>query len=396
MVILALETVTRGGSLALLDAGALHDMRGDAARTHGIRLPGEALTFLASHGRTLGDLDYLCVVTGPGSFTGIRIGLAAMQGLAMTSNLRVIPVPSLEALASAWTADQDRGPSRLVTCLDGARGDVFLSVFDVSGVPSDEPAVLLAAMVAEPARAAEVIGEFAGSPMTFIGDGVLAYLEFWRERFPHAVLDTNAVSMAKGAALIAARAPERALVPHALRPLYVRRPDAEIVRARLPVPPLSPVTVSRATPDDLRDVAALQRRSFTNAWGAEAIQWELDHTDVARLYVARTETGELIAYCACWIVFDELHINSLAVDDRYRRQRVASRLLDHVFRNAVADGARMATLEVRQSNEAARALYEGLGFKIEGVRRNYYQDPREDGLILWNRALALVHAGRAI
>jgi len=52
----------------------------------------------------------------------------------------------------------------------------------------------------------------------------------------------------------------------------------------------------------------------------------------------------------------------------------------------------MATLEVRQSNAAARALYEGLGFRIEGVRRNYYQDPREDGLILWHRTLTGVPA----
>jgi tRNA threonylcarbamoyladenosine biosynthesis protein TsaB len=408
MVILALETVTRGGSLALLDAGDVHDMRGDAPRTHGTRLPSEMFAFLASHGRTLADLDHLCVVTGPGSFTGIRIGLAAIQGLAMTSNLRVIPVPSLEALASAWIADQDGAPTRLVTCLDGARGDVFVSVFDLSGelssgpgvagglsTQSNEPAVLLPPTVAEPLRAADAVAPFTDGPVTWIGDGVSAYLDIWRARFPHATLDTAAFNMARGAVLIGARTPERAVLPHALRPLYVRRPDAEIARARLPAAATSPVTVRRATPDDLRDVATLQRRSFTNAWGAEAIQWELDHTDVARLYVARTEGGQLIAYCACWIVFDELHINSLAVDDRFRRQKVARRLLDHVFRDAVSDGARMATLEVRQSNDAARALYEGLGFRIEGVRRNYYQDPREDGLILWNRALALAHAGGA-
>lgn len=140
--------------------------------------------------------------------------------------------------------------------------------------------------------------------------------------------------------------------------------------------------------DDLRDVDALQRRSFTNAWGADALQWELAHTDVARLYLMRSAGGALVAYCACWIVFDELHINSLAVDAPWRRQGLARRLMAWVFQDAVAGGALGATLEVRESNVAARLLYEHLGFRVEGVRRYYYQDPREDGLILWHRELS--------
>jgi ribosomal-protein-alanine N-acetyltransferase len=140
--------------------------------------------------------------------------------------------------------------------------------------------------------------------------------------------------------------------------------------------------------DDLTDVEALQRRAFTNPWGPEAIRWELKNTDVARLYLMRAPDGTLAAYCACWMVFDELHINSLAVEPVWRRRGLARRLLHEVFREAIAGGGRCATLEVRQSNAAAQALYEGLGFHVEAVRRDYYQEPREDALILWNRSLA--------
>jgi [ribosomal protein S18]-alanine N-acetyltransferase len=149
------------------------------------------------------------------------------------------------------------------------------------------------------------------------------------------------------------------------------------------------MTIVRATAqDDLSDVEALQRRAFTNAWGAEALRWELKNTDVARLYLMRDDAGALVAYCACWMVFDELHINSLAVDVPWRRQGLARHLLQEVFREVVAAGAQSATLEVRQSNEAARRLYERLGFHVEGIRRDYYQQPREDALVLWHRALA--------
>jgi ribosomal-protein-alanine N-acetyltransferase len=149
------------------------------------------------------------------------------------------------------------------------------------------------------------------------------------------------------------------------------------------------ITVTRLSPgDDLSAIAELQRRSFTNPWGAEAIQWELANTDVARLYVAASSSGTVLAYCACWLIFDELHINSLAVDEPMRRRGIARHVLGTVFRDAVRAGARAATLEVRRSNEAARRLYTSLGFVVEAVRRDYYQLPREDALILWHRHLA--------
>lgn len=151
--------------------------------------------------------------------------------------------------------------------------------------------------------------------------------------------------------------------------------------------PDDPIVITRAGPDDFSAVEALQRRTFTNPWGTDAIRWELEHTDVARLYVCRATNGALIGYCACWLIFDELHINSLAVEEHRRRRGMAQRLLRQVFAESVAGGARSATLEVRRSNDAARALYEGLGFRVEAVRRDYYQQPREDALILWHRAL---------
>jgi ribosomal-protein-alanine N-acetyltransferase len=399
VVILALETVTRTGSVALFDGGLTTAAIGQAPERHGTRLPGEVLAFLVQHGRTIADLDFLSVVTGPGSFTGLRIGLASVQGLAMPASQRVIPVPTMEAMAEAWRLEHRQDRARLITCLDGARADVFAASFEIDDADSSEDArVLLPPFVGTPEEVARRVSALPGDfPLIMTGDGVLRYQSVWSRELPAATLDTAALNLAHGAVVMAARHTDLAVAPHALRPLYVRRPDAELARARARAdrPAVTPgnIRIDRSSsPADLADVAALQRRSFSHAWGAEAIQWELENTNVARIYVARTASDELVAYCACWIVFDELHINSLAVDESARRQGIARRLLDRVVRDAVAEGARMATLEVRQSNIAARALYEGLGFRIEGVRRNYYQDPREDGLILWHRTLTGVPA----
>src|SRR5262245_33644006 len=102
MMILALETVTRRGSLALMTDGRTASLRGDAGRTHGERLPGEILAWLRSRNRSLHDVDVFAVVSGPGSFTGLRVGMAAIQGLALAGGKRVIAIPTLEALASGW------------------------------------------------------------------------------------------------------------------------------------------------------------------------------------------------------------------------------------------------------------------------------------------------------
>jgi ribosomal-protein-alanine N-acetyltransferase len=140
-------------------------------------------------------------------------------------------------------------------------------------------------------------------------------------------------------------------------------------------------------PDEISEIAALQSEAFTNPWSAESLRWEIANTDVARLYVLRADE-RLIGFCACWVIIDELHINSLAVAHEWRRQGLASRLLREVCCDARASGATQATLEVRRSNSAALALYERLGFTCEGVRADYYQSPREDALVLWRRNLA--------
>ena len=100
MIILALDTTTRGGSVAVTDDDRiLALLAGDESRTHGERLPGEIARALDQAGIARERIDLLAVATGPGAFTGLRIGLAAMQGLAMTLNKPVIGVSALDALA---------------------------------------------------------------------------------------------------------------------------------------------------------------------------------------------------------------------------------------------------------------------------------------------------------
>lgn len=133
---------------------------------------------------------------------------------------------------------------------------------------------------------------------------------------------------------------------------------------------------------DLDAVMAIETASFTNPWSREMFAWELEHSDVARVWVLREGSGTIVAFCSCWLIFDELHIHTLAVLPDRRRQGHARALLEEVLRDAARQGARSATLEVRESNEPARRLYEHAGFAVTGKRPGYYEKPAEDALIL--------------
>lgn len=144
-----------------------------------------------------------------------------------------------------------------------------------------------------------------------------------------------------------------------------------------------------ATADaEIDAVVALEHESFTNPWSRETLVWELRNSDVTRAYLLRNDEDRVVGFCLCWVVFDELHINTVAVAPADRRQGLATTLLREVIAEAVAAGAAKATLEVRASNAAALALYERLGFHVAARRPAYYSKPEEDALILWREHLA--------
>ena len=138
---------------------------------------------------------------------------------------------------------------------------------------------------------------------------------------------------------------------------------------------------------DIDAIVALEADAFTNPWPRETLVWELEHSDVTHVHLLRDDAGAVVAFCVCWVIFDELHINTLAVAPSLRRAGLATRLLRQVMEEAAASGAKRATLEVRASNRAALALYGGLGFHVAAQRPRYYTQPEEDALILWRENL---------
>jgi tRNA threonylcarbamoyladenosine biosynthesis protein TsaB len=225
MLLLSLDTSSATGSAAVVrDGRIVVEHAGDRSRTHAERLPRELMDVLDAARGSLDEVDGFVVVTGPGSFTGLRVGIAAIQGLAFARHRQVYPVTAFEAFARHGPAEQPRA-----IWIDAHRGEVFATLFDADGrllePPSSRPP-------------AETLDAWRGSlsgleRVRFIGDGAMRYRQAIQDRIGAAAgVDEKVPLLAGIAGQLADASPERAVSPHAVVPHYVRRPDAELARDR--------------------------------------------------------------------------------------------------------------------------------------------------------------------
>jgi tRNA threonylcarbamoyladenosine biosynthesis protein TsaB len=237
MRVLALDTTTRAGSVALVeDDRVIAERAGDPLRSHAERLPGDLMRVLDEHGVASSDVDVFAVAAGPGSFTGLRIGLATMQGLAFVHHRPIVPVSMLDALAQA--ASRELPPGTLVAAwMDAHRREVFSALYRVAGGAGIDAAPLFSAE-----RLAEVERPLAGDPeatlarwaghfpavTVCVGDGAELYASLLAGKAR--VVPAPAVAGVIGLMAVSRAMRGETVDPAGVQPIYVRRPDVEVKR----------------------------------------------------------------------------------------------------------------------------------------------------------------------
>lgn len=133
---------------------------------------------------------------------------------------------------------------------------------------------------------------------------------------------------------------------------------------------------------DLDRVMEIEVASSPSPWSRNVFAEELARDFAHVLVVREVADGPALGFLNFWAVADEIHVLNLATDPHHRRRGLASSLLSHVIVRAKRDEARVLTLEVRRSNQAAQSLYRRFGFRAIGVRAGYYADNQEDALVM--------------
>jgi [ribosomal protein S18]-alanine N-acetyltransferase len=144
----------------------------------------------------------------------------------------------------------------------------------------------------------------------------------------------------------------------------------------------------------LREVQRVDKLVYAQPWSLAMLRQELD-LRASRHYVVAQIDGRHAGHAGLMVVLDEGHVTTIAVDPAWQRRGVGARLMLALHREAIDRGVQAMTLEVRVSNHPAIALYRRFGYAPAGVRKNYYSDEGEDGLIMWAHDVQLPeHAAR--
>lgn len=135
--------------------------------------------------------------------------------------------------------------------------------------------------------------------------------------------------------------------------------------------------------EHVQGIHRIEEKCFAMPWSERSILHDLTENPVARWLVMTDEQERVIAYAGMWLVMDEGHVCNIAVDPDCRGKGFGKKITESLVALAKEEGMRLMTLEVRRSNAVAQALYHQIGFKDVGYRKRYYEDNKEDALIMF-------------
>lgn len=397
MLILALDTSSKSLGLALVEEGRLLAERSLAAGfTHSLTLLPQLEGLLQDAGKSLRDLDAFAVSNGPGSYTGIRIGLATAKTWAWQADKPLYTFSSLAMMAAPYRALDNF----FLPALDARSGRTFSCLYrggqrllpEANRYGSDLMAQL---------KQLFYLGRKSKPSLYLLGDGATSILQAYEQdpeaaqHFNLELLDASLACLRPyNLALLAQEAADRGEKPswQEAQANYCAPTQAERLRQEH----LDQVQIRPANLDDLDQIHQLERSVFSTPWSRKALAHQLspDNKD-AKLFVLylpgkdqaddsmTSETGEeILGYGGYYLHVDEGEILNIAILPDHRHQGLGRKLLAFLLADAKARRVQRLTLEVRKSNEAARRLYASQGFVPCGERKNYYDKPREDALIL--------------
>lgn len=442
MKILAVDTTGASASVAVQDTDKEKNSR-IFCETSGEEMNHLQALFpmiekaLSDAGISKKELEMIAVSIGPGSFTGIRIGIAAARTMAQALDLPMAPVPTLESFVYAESLSYDKAQTTplhdsyekiaddmpVIVCpmLDARRRQVYAAAYIIEscsmGAEGGYREIVTAGAYGVDEFLSLVVKLAAREKASLVrmyGDGADTYASSTAEAAAASGIDfelalpefryqsaANILMMARKMA-----AGGRICSFNEVKPEYMRKSEAErklesgqlgkktgkkkILKKEQPVsedgieiPSADePVSYRKAAEADISAFAVLDKRCFSHPWSELSFKGELDGSKKSFYVAAENSKGELIGFAGAAYVADEGEVNRVAVHPLYRGRGIASHMLDMLIDDSASNGIVSLMLEVREANRSAIALYKDHGFIVEGKRSGYYAETGENALLM--------------
>lgn len=412
MKILAIDTSGLVGSVALLDGGTLTAQFSIQYKTTHSEILMPMLRDIADKIHLdMKSVDAIAVAAGPGSFTGLRIGSATAKGLALAIDCPIIPVPTVDGLAYNLYGNE----KIICPMMDARRSQVYTGIYTFVPAATEEKnfeqAFVMRVIHQQFATSVEDIAgrlNEIGKPVILLGDGIPVYHDKLESLltvpFTVAPAHLGRQSAASVAALSEVLARDGKMVPSDdFAPDYLRLSQAEReameketsgdgdmtnreAKAQKAMSRSTPgrIRVRQMTAEDIEDAAKLEQVNLgKEAWTSKQLLDAMTRDDT--VYLVAEMAGRIVGLCGLQNISGDGEITNVSVSGDVRRQGCGYKMLRQLIERGYGIGVRDYTLEVRASNAPAIALYEKLGFKSEGNRPGFYDDPKDDAIIYWKR-----------
>ena len=357
MLVLALDTSMAACSVCVYDAGSGRVL----ASRHEFMDRGQAEALapmvqetMASAGVAFKDLARIAVTTGPGTFTGVRIGLAMARGLGVALTIPVTGINSLAAIA----CNERAGDLPIVVAVDARANDIYFAPYDASGHELTAPVIV---------TLADAHKCMPGRPSRLLGTAADLLLDK-----KHVRSDAGDLPVAANFVKLAASIPSSTVPPE---PLYLRPPDVK--------PQATKISFSIVGPAAAKLLAELHGESFEARWSESDFGGMLAVPGTSAILVSSQNNpmGFVLSRKAA----DEAEILTLCTRPAFRQKGHGKLLVQHLENVLKTNDVKSLFIEVAISNQAALALYASCGFEKAGVRKNYYErgdGSQEDALIM--------------
>ena len=385
MKILSIDTSSKICGVTISDnEKILIHLHNDDERTHSVKLMPMIAKALKDSNLTLDDISVLAVCIGPGSFTGVRIGIATVKAFADVKNIPVVGVSSLESLAYNVLDCINIENTLVCSLIDAKNNNVYCGIYSFK--QSNNSNSVICNQIDMLAENIDItisrIKEFLGSNnIIFIGDGSEVYIEKLKTNFPNAEFaksnlnsqDSNSIARS------ALSKYNQGLGGNSssISPIYLKKSQAErALEEKIQIMPMTSQDIEAITPNF--------QTEFDEFWNINNLKNDFENPN-STYYIAKLD-GEIVGFAGFLKICDEANLMNIVTKVNKRHLGIGKKLLENVIKEAKNQNLKTITLEVNEKNTYAINLYEKkFNFKRIGLRKKYYNNT--DDAILMSMSL---------